>query len=182
MTVSGFAQRYAAAAFELASEAGAVEAVEADLARFAALVEESGDLKRLVESPVFRADQQLAGLSAVLERAGITGIAGNVLKLVAQNRRLFAVADIIRGFRALAAEARGETVAEVTTAEPLSEPHAAALSEALHAATGGRTVKLVRHVDPALLGGLVVKLGSRMIDTSLRTKLHSLRVAMKEVG
>jgi F-type H+-transporting ATPase subunit delta len=181
-TVSGFAERYAAAAFDLASEANAVEAVEADLVRFSALLEESADLKRLVESPVFRADQQLAGLTAVIDRAGIGGIAANFLKFVASNRRLFAVAEMIRGFRAMAAEARGETVAEVTSAEPLSEAHAAALTEALQAATSGRTVKLSRRVDPALIGGLVVKLGSRMIDTSIRTKLNYLRVAMKEVG
>lgn len=179
--VSGAAQRYASALFELAREAGSIDAVERDLDSFAALVAESPDLARLVASPVFGAEEQTAGLTAVLDKAGIAGVAGNFLKLVAHNRRLFAVGGMIRAYRALAARERGETVAEVTSAEPLSEAHATALTAALGEATG-RKVLLQREVDPSLIGGLVVKLGSRMIDTSLKTKLNSLRIAMKEVG
>jgi F-type H+-transporting ATPase subunit delta len=179
--VSGVARRYASALFELAREAGEIDATERGLDRFAALVDESRDLGRLVASPVFGADEQLAGVSAVLDKAGIGGVAGNFIKLVAKNRRLFAVGEMIRAYRALAAEHRGETVAEVTSAEPLSDTHAAALTAALGEATG-RTVLLKRRIDASLIGGLIVKIGSRMIDTSLKTKLNSLRIAMKEVG
>lgn len=179
--VSAVAQRYASALFELAKSENAIEAVERDLDAFLALVDESEDLRRLVRSPVFGAEDQLAGLSAVLQRAGIGGLAFNFLRLVAKNHRLFAAPDMVRGFRALASEHRGESLAEVTSAEPLSQTHAAALSAALGEATG-RKVVLKTSVDTSLIGGLIVKLGSRMIDTSLKTKLNSLRIAMKEVG
>jgi len=179
--VSAVARRYASALFELARQEGVVEAVERDLDAFQALVDESLDLKRLVVSPVFGAEEQVAGLAAVLTRAGIHGLAFNFLRLVAQNHRLFAAPEMVRAFRVLASEHRGETLAEVTSAEPLSDTHAGALSAALGEATG-RTVRLKTSVDPSLIGGLIVKLGSRMIDTSLKTKLNSLRIAMKEVG
>ena len=179
--VPAVAQRYASALFDLAKSESAIDAVERDLDRFLALLEESADLRRLVKSPVFGAEDQLAGLSAVLDRAGIGGLAGNFLRLVAKNHRLFAAPDMVRAYRALASEARGESVAEITSAEPLSETHAAALSAALGEATG-RKVVLKTSVDASLIGGLIVKLGSRMIDTSLKTKLNTLRIAMKEVG
>ncbi|SHO59772.1 ATP synthase F1 subcomplex delta subunit [Pseudoxanthobacter soli DSM 19599] len=179
--VSGVARRYATALFELASEAGAIEATEAGLNQFMALVDESADLRRLIESPVFSSDEQVAGVTAVLGAAGIGGIAANFIKLVARNRRLFLAPSMVRAYRALTAAARGETVAEVTSAEPLSSSHVEALKAALGEATG-RKIILETSVDPALIGGLVVKLGSRMIDTSLRTKLNSLKLAMKEVG
>lgn len=179
--VSGVAGRYASALFELALESGSVETVEADLERFRALLEESDDLRRVVRSPVFTAEVQARAVQAVLERAGIGGIAGNMVALAARNRRLFAVPDMIAAFKRLAAEHRGEVSAQVTSAEPLSDKHVAALKEALKS-VAGKDVALDRRVDPSLLGGLVVKLGSRMIDTSLRTRLNSLKVAMKEVG
>lgn len=179
--VSGVAQRYANALFELASESGAIEATEAGLNQFLTLVAESADLRHLVESPVFSADDQIAGLAAVLDRAGIGGLAAQFLKLVASNRRLFLAPSMVRAYRALTAAARGETTAEVTSAEPLSPSHVEALKAALGEATG-RVITLETKVDPALIGGLIVKLGSRMIDTSLRTKLNTLKLAMKEVG
>lgn len=179
--VSGVAQRYATALFELARDEGAIEATEADLGRFEALMAESKDLRRFVASPVFSAEEQLAGISAIVEKAGIGGLAGNFVKLAARNRRLFAVPGMIQAFHAFAAAARGETVAEVTSAEPLNTTHIEALKSALSEATG-RKITLKTSVDPALIGGLVVKLGSRMIDTSLRTRLNSLKLAMKEVG
>jgi F-type H+-transporting ATPase subunit delta len=171
--------RYATALFELAREANAVEAVQAELDRFDALVAESADLTRLVRSPVFSAEEQMRALSAVLERAGIGGLAANFLKLAASNRRLFAVRDMIKAFRALVAQHKGEATAEVTVAEALKDAHVNALRAALKSVTG-KDVDLDVKVDPAILGGLVVKLGSRMIDSSLRTKLNAIRHAMKE--
>ncbi len=173
------AGRYATALFELAREANAVEPVKADLNRFDALIADSADLTRLVRSPVFSADEQLQALSAVLERAGIGGLAANFLKLAASNRRLFAVRDMIKAFRALVAQHKGEATAAVTVAEPLKDAHVDALRAALKAVTG-KDVDLDVNVDPAILGGLVVKLGSRMVDSSLRTKLNAMKHAMKE--
>jgi F-type H+-transporting ATPase subunit delta len=178
--VSGVAGRYATALFELASEAGAIDAVKADLDSFTAMIAESDDLKRLVRSPVFSAEEQEKAIAAILDKAGISGLSANFFKTVAGNRRLFAVEAIIRGFDALAAAARGEVVAEVTVAQPLSDSHAATLKEALDTMTG-KHVKLAVEVDPSLLGGLKVKIGSRLVDASLKTKLNSIRYAMKEV-
>jgi F-type H+-transporting ATPase subunit delta len=177
--ISTTAGRYATALFELAGEANAIDAVKADLERFDALVAESPDLLRLVRSPVFSTDEQLRALSAVLERAGIGGLAAKFLKLVTANRRLFAVGDMVKSFRVLVAAHKGEATAEVTVAETLNEDHAAALRDALKAVSG-KDVDLAVKVDPTIIGGLVVKLGSRMVDTSLRTKLKALRHAMKE--
>jgi F-type H+-transporting ATPase subunit delta len=173
------AGRYATALFDLAVEANTVEAVKADLDRFDALVAESADLNRLVRSPVFSAEDQLRALSAVLERAGIGGLAANFLKLATSNRRLFAVRDMIKAFRALVAAYKGEATAEVTVAESLNDRHVEALRAALKAVTG-KDVDLDVKIDPAILGGLVVKVGSRMVDSSLRTKLNAIRHAMKE--
>jgi F-type H+-transporting ATPase subunit delta len=177
--LSGMAGRYATALFDLALEANAVEAVQADLDRFGALVAESADLTRLVRSPVFSTEQQLQALSAVLDRADIRGLAANFLKLAAINRRLFAVRDMIKAFRALVAQHKGEATAEVTVAEPLKDAHVDALRAALKSVTG-KDVDLDVKVDAGILGGLVVKLGSRMVDSSLRTKLNALKHAMKE--
>jgi F-type H+-transporting ATPase subunit delta len=141
----------------------------------------SADLKRLVRSPVFSADAQSRALSAVLENAGITGISANFLKLLTANRRLFAVTDVIRAFRALVANFKGEATAEVTVAEPLSDKNLDSLKVALKSVTG-KDVTLNVKVDRSIIGGLVVKLGSRMVDSSLRTKLNSIKHAMKEAG
>jgi len=180
-TVSGMAGRYASALFDLATESGQVDQVQADLARFQALLDGSDDLKRLVKSPVFSADDQAKAVAAVLDKAGIGGLAGNLIKVVASNRRLFAVEGVIRGFGALVARSRGEITAEVTVAEQLSAAHSKTLSAALKDVLG-KEPRIEVKVDPAILGGLIVKVGSRMIDTSLRTKLNSIRTAMKEVG
>ena len=177
--VSGMAGRYATALFELARETNAIDAVKADLERFDALVAENPDLNRLVRSPVFSAAEQLQALSAVLDRAGIGGLAAKFLKLVTMNRRLFAARDMVRGYRELVALHKGEATAEVTVAERLKDDHVAALKSALKAVSG-KDVDLAIKIDPAIIGGLVVKLGSRMVDTSLRTKLTAIRHAMKE--
>ena len=175
------AGRYATALFELALEANAVEAVKDELDRFDVLIAESADLTRLVRSPVFSVDEQLQALSAVLDRAGIRGLAANFLKLVVSNRRLFAVRDMIKAFRNLVAQHKGEVTAEVTVAETLKDQHVEALRAALKSVTG-KDVDLDVKVDPAILGGLVVKLGSRMVDSSLRTKLNAMKHAMKEAS
>ena len=174
------AGRYATALFDLAQETNTIDMTKAELERFDALVAESADLERLVRSPVFSADEQLHALSAVLDRAGIAaGLAAKFLKLVTSNRRLFAVRDMVRGYRKLVAQHKGEATAEVTVAEALKDDHVAALRSALKAVSG-KDVDLAIKVDPAIIGGLVVKLGSRMVDSSLRTKLNAIRLAMKE--
>ncbi len=180
-SVSGVSGRYATALFELARDQKAVDAVKADLDRFDALLSESADLKRLVRSPVFSADAQSKALAAVLDKAGIAGISANFLKVLTHNRRLFAVADTIRAYRALVARFKGETSADVTVAEPLSDKNLDSLKAALKSVTG-KDVALNVKVDPSIIGGLVVKLGSRMVDSSLRTKLNSIKHAMKEAG
>jgi F-type H+-transporting ATPase subunit delta len=178
--VSGMAGRYATALFELARDEKALDAVKADLDRFEALLAESNDLKRLVRSPVFSSEDQLKAVTAVLAKSGIGGIAANFVRLAAQNRRLFAVSDMVKAFRKLLARHRGEISADVTVAEKLSDAHLGALKDALKSITGGKDVDLNVKVDPAIIGGLVVKLGSRMVDTSLRTKLNAIKFAMKE--
>ncbi|HET9902734.1 MAG TPA: F0F1 ATP synthase subunit delta [Xanthobacteraceae bacterium] len=179
-TVSGVAGRYATALFELAREQGALDQVARDLDAFDGLVAQSEDLKRLVRSPVFTSEEQTRAVGAVLEKAEITGIAANFVKLVASNRRLFAISDMIRAFRALLARQRGEISARVTVAEPLNEARTAELKDALKAVSGGKEIALDVSVDPSIIGGLIVKLGSRMVDTSLRTKLNAIKFAMKE--
>ena len=179
-TISGMAGRYATALFELALENKAVDAVKKDLDQFHALIADSADLNRLVRSPVFGADEQLKALSVIIERAGIGGLAANFLRVVTTNRRLFAVRDMIRAYRALVARHRGEVTAEVTVAEPLNDSNLGALKDALKNVTGGKEIDLDVQVDPAIIGGLIVKVGSRMVDTSLRTKLNAIKFAMKE--
>ena len=173
------AGRYATALFELAREESKLDTVKADLDRFDALISGNPDLERLVRSPVFSADEQSRALVAILKKAGISGISANFLNVIARNRRLFAVRDVIRGFGRLLAQHKGEVTAEVTAAEKLSEAQLTALKAALKSVTG-KDVDLDARVDPAIIGGLVVKLGSRMVDSSLRTKLNSIKYAMKE--
>ena len=173
------AGRYATALFELALESKAVDQVQADLKSFDAMVSTSPDLTRLVRSPVFSAGDQARALVAVLDKAGIKGIAANFLRVVAGNRRLFAARDMIRGFNALVAKHKGEVTAEVTVAEPLNDARMNEIREALKAVTA-KDVTVDVIVDPSIIGGLKVKLGSRMVDASLRTKLNSIKFAMKE--
>jgi F-type H+-transporting ATPase subunit delta len=174
------AGRYAGALFELALENKNVDAVRSDLDRFDALLDETPDLLRLVRSPVFGADEQLKALSAILDKAAIGGIAANFLRVVTTNRRLFAVRDMIRAFRGLVARHRGEVNAQITVAEPLNDNNLNALKDALKNVTGGKDIDLNVKVDPAIIGGLIVKVGSRMVDSSLRTKLNAIKFAMKE--
>jgi F-type H+-transporting ATPase subunit delta len=178
--VSGVAGRYATALFELALEEKKLDAVKADLDRFGSLLDQNQDLARLVRSPVFTAEEQTKALNAVLANVGIGGLAANFLLMVAGNRRLFAIGQILKAFRTLVARHKGEVTAEVTVAEELNNQHLEALKGALKTVTGGKEIDLDVKVDPAIIGGLIVKVGSRMVDTSLRTKLNSIKFAMKE--
>ncbi len=179
-TPTGMAGRYATALFELADESKSVDKVLDDLARFEALVQGSEDLQRLVRSPVFTSEEQLGAISAILDKAKIGGLAGNFVCLVAQNRRLFAVERMIRAFRAIVAESRGELTARVTVAEPLSAAHMKDVKAALKDVTS-KDVNIDLKVDPSIIGGIIVQLGSRMVDASLKTKLSAIQTAMKEV-
>ncbi len=179
--ISGVAERYASSLFELALEAGSVAETGRDLDRLQAMLDDSADLKRLVASPVFTAEDQTRALLAVCEKAGIQGLVANFLKVVAGNRRLFALPGMIAAFRIIAARHRGEVSAEVTSAHALSEAQVNELKQALKGVTG-KDVAVNVTVDPSILGGLIVKVGSRQIDTSLRTKLSTLKLALKEVG
>jgi F-type H+-transporting ATPase subunit delta len=177
--MAGVAARYAAALFDLAQETRAIDAVKADLERFDTLIEQTPDLARLVRSPVFSSEDQLKALAPILERSGISGLAAQFVKLSAANRRLFAIRDMVRAYRELVAREKGEATANVTVAEQLKPEHLAALRAALKAVSG-KEVDLDVKIDPAIIGGLVVKLGSRMVDASLRTKLNAMKHAMKE--
>jgi F-type H+-transporting ATPase subunit delta len=178
--ISGMAGRYGGALFELALENKVVDAVKTDLDQFDAMIAGSPDLTRLVRSPVFGVDEQLKALSAILAKAGISGLAANFLRVITTNRRLFAIRGMIRSYRALVARHKGEVSAQVTVAEKLSDQNIDALKGALKTVTGGKDVDLDVKIDPAIIGGLIVKVGSRMIDSSLRTKLNAIKFAMKE--
>jgi F-type H+-transporting ATPase subunit delta len=174
------AGRYASALFELALEEKAIDSVRTDLDKFDAMVADSAELDRLVRSPVFSADDKLKALGAILDKAGIKGLAANFLRVLTTNRRLFAARDVIRGFRALVAKHRGEVTAQVTVAEKLSDKNLEALKDALKSKTAGKNIDLDVKIDPSIIGGLIVKVGSQMVDSSLRTKLNSIKLAMKE--
>jgi F-type H+-transporting ATPase subunit delta len=175
---TGLAGRYATAGFELAQEQGAVDTVSADLTTLKRAIHESPDLARLVKSPVFGAEEQVKVLKPVLALLGLSPLTTKFVLTVAHKRRLFVLEGIIAAYERLVARARGETEAEVSAARPLKDGEIAELKSVLKARLG-REPRLNTRVDPALLGGLVVKVGSRMIDTSLRTKLDGLRAAMK---
>jgi len=178
---SGVSGRYASALFDLAREQNELDTVDQDLGKFQAMLDQSPDLARLVKSPAFAAEQQERALGAVMDWASIGATTGNFLKVVTRNRRLFAAEDMIKGFRQQLALHRGEMTAEVQSATPLSNEQLAALKATLKASYG-KDVRLDAKVDPSLLGGLVVKVGSRMFDSSLRTKLMNLKVVLKGPG
>lgn len=181
MMISGVTSRYASALFDLALAEKKIPAVEKDLGRFAALLDGSDDLKRLVVSPVFSADDQSNAIDAILTKAKITGLVGNFIRVVARNRRLFAMQDMLPAFRKLAAEHRGEVTADVTVAQKLTAEQTKELKTALKGVVG-KDVAINATVDPSILGGMIVKVGSKQIDTSLKTRLSSLKLALKEVG
>jgi F-type H+-transporting ATPase subunit delta len=176
--MASMAGRYAAALFEIAKDDKQLAQVESDVKTFQGMLDSSEDLRRLVRSPVISAENQATALTALLAKAEISGLTANFLKLIARNRRLFATADMFKSFRALVARERGEVSADVVSAHPLSAEQMNALQDVLKAQVG-KDVQINTRVDPNLLGGIVVKVGSRMIDSSLRTKLNNLKVAMK---
>jgi F-type H+-transporting ATPase subunit delta len=178
---SGLADRYAAALFDLADERRLLDAVAGDLRELRTMLHQSGDLVRLLRSPVVSRAEQGKAIAALCERAGLSGLTRDFLGLVAKNRRLFAVPAMIEAYLKKLAERRGEVTAEVTVAQPLNEAHQAALLEQLRRTVGARVVVDMR-VDPGLLGGMIVKIGSRMVDASLNSRLQRLRLAMKNIA
>ena len=176
--LAGLAGRYATAAFELAMEERALDGLTADLASVKTMLLSSPELARLVRSPIFSRDDQARAMDAVLEKAGAGPLTRKLVLLLAQKRRLFMLAEVIRAFEGLLARHRGEIAAEITSARALSDAETAELKRVLKEKLG-REPLLTSHVDPKLLGGLVLRVGSRMIDSSLRTKLNALRAAMK---
>lgn len=178
---SQVASRYAGSLYELAVSAKAVTPVEKSLADFESMIAMSADLQRLIESPVFSADDQSAAINALVAKAKLHPLVTNFLKVVAGNRRLFAIPSIINAFRDIAAEGRGEVTADVTVAKALSAAQTKELKATLKS-VAGKDVTLNVIVDASILGGLIVKMGSRQIDTSLKTKLSSLKISLKEVG
>ena len=178
---SGLAGRYAAALYELADDGKALDAVAADLAALQAALDGSEDMRRLVRSPVLDRDAQWKAMSALLDKMGANQLTVKFLGVVTANRRLFALSGIVSAFLAELAARRGEVTADVVTAHPLSDSQSKALEAALKKAVGGK-VSIAARVDPSILGGLVVKVGSRMVDSSLRTQLQKLKFAMKGAG
>lgn len=177
---AGVAGRYATALYDLAREMNSVERVEADLLALEAALRESADLRDLISSPVYPRDEQGAALKVLAERMGLGVEVTNTLGVMAEHRRLFVLPRMIEAVKGLLAEARGEVTAVVTSARPLTDEQRDGLARTLHDKVG-RTVKLEEKVDERLIGGLVVRVGSRMIDTSIRSKLAKLQNAMKEV-
>ena len=175
---SGLAGRYATALFELAREQNALDRLADDLQSLRSLYAESADFRRLVSSPLFSRDQQGKVIAIIAERAGAADLTRRFLGLLARQGRLFALPDVIEAFAALLAAHRGEVSAELISAVALSDEQLGKVKERL-SETVGKSVLLSTSIDPALLGGIVVRVGSRMIDASLRTKLHRLELAMK---
>ena len=179
--VSIIANRYATALFELADDQSRLDEVAADLTRLVSSIDESQDLQRLVRSPILNRKDQGKAMTSVLEAREVGELTKNFVGLIAQNRRLFALTDMVKGFLDELARRRGEVSAEVTAARSLSESQVAALQESLQRSLGGK-VSISHEVDPTLIGGMVVKVGSRMVDTSLRTQLNKIQIAMKGVS
>lgn len=178
---AGIAGRYATAVFELAREAGGLKALEADVEALQAAIDDSADLRALISSPVYSRDEQAGAVAALAKAMKLSGTVANTLGLMASNRRLFVLPQLLAALRAMIADEKGEVTAEVTSAAALTKAQADKLAKTLKASVG-KTVKLNATVDESLIGGLVVKVGSKMIDTSIRSKLASLQNAMKEVG
>ncbi|MCC6942113.1 MAG: F0F1 ATP synthase subunit delta [Novosphingobium sp. 32-60-15] len=170
--------RYASALFDLANEQGLVATVEGDLENVGAALRESADLTGLIHNPQVSREAAAAAVNGVAGLLGLSALTKNFLGVLAGNRRLSALPDVIRAFAQIAAAHRGEATAEVTSAHPLDDAQLAALTEKLKVREG-KDIKLKTNVDPEILGGLVVKIGSQMIDSSIRTRLNSLAQAMK---
>ncbi len=178
---TGIAQRYASAVFELAKEAKKIKEIESDLDALQGALNDSEDFRTLIHSPIYTREEQGTAITALAEKMGLSGTMANTLALMASKRRLFVVPQLVRTLREQIAEDKGEVTAEVTSAKALTKAQSDKLAKSLKATTG-KTVSLQQTVDESLIGGLIVKVGSKMIDTSIRSKLNSLQNAMKEVG
>ncbi|MDF1687859.1 MAG: F0F1 ATP synthase subunit delta [Parvibaculaceae bacterium] len=178
---TGMAGRYATALIELAEAQGVLAQVETDLLELGTLLTTSGELNAFVSSPLYGADEQSAALSALLTKAGVQTLTSNFVGVIISNRRLAALGDIIKTFTQMMADRRGEISADVISSHPLSDLQTEQLKATIKAAVG-RDVQVNTTVDANLLGGVIVKVGSQMIDSSLRTKLNKLKFAMKEAG
>ncbi|GAB6052358.1 F0F1 ATP synthase subunit delta [Magnetospira thiophila] len=179
--VTGLAGRYATALFELADEGAQLDLVAGDLGQLQAMFNESDELRRAIRSPIISRANQSAVMSALAEQAEMSPLTRNFLGLVAQKRRVAALPRIIRDFQTLLSAKRGETTAHVIAAKPLTAKQSESLAATLKTGVGTEVSVDVK-VDPELLGGMIVKVGSRMIDSSLRTKLEQLRLTMKGVA
>ena len=178
---SGIAERYAKAVFEIAKETNGLAQLEGNLDELHGVLQSSSDLRALVTSPIYGREDQGRAIDAIAKKAGLMPVMQNVLSLMASKRRLFVVPAMIEQLREMIADEKGEVTAEVVSAQALSPAQAEELSKTLKAQVG-KDVKINATVDESLIGGLVVKVGSKMIDTSIRSKLNSLQNAMKEVG
>jgi F-type H+-transporting ATPase subunit delta len=179
--VSGVAGRYATALFELADAEKQLDAVAVDLGLINSMIKASADLQRLIRSPIISRDNQHAAMDAILVAARINQLTRNFVGVVNRNRRLFSLPAMIKGFQALLAVRRGEITAEVSTARVLTESQLDAIENSIKKIMGAK-VTINAQVDESLLGGLILKVGSLMVDTSLKTKLSQLQLAMKGVG
>ena len=178
--VTGIAGRYATALFELARDSGVLDEVSTDVADLGNMIDQSNDLNRLLRSPVIASEDQGKGMAALMDKAGATELITNFVAVVAQNRRLFALRDMVSDFRTLLSAHKGELVAEVTSAKSLNDEQLAKIKDQL--TTSMKTdVQVETTVDEKILGGIIVKIGSRMVDSSLRTKIQNLRFAMRGV-
>ncbi len=177
----GIAERYAAALFELAEEKGELDKVAGDLRDLRKMLAESNDLRRMIANPVIARKQRLQAVQELAKKAGFSTLTANFLGVLINNGRLFSADAAIGAFLAMLAAKRGELTAQVSSATPLAQSQIDAVSAALKKALG-RTVALESTVDPSLIGGLIVKVGSRMIDGSLKTKLQRLSLSMKGIG
>ncbi|MEM8981109.1 MAG: F0F1 ATP synthase subunit delta [Pseudomonadota bacterium] len=177
----GIAERYALAIYELAQESKAQKKLETDLDAMDAALADSADLRSLFTSPIYAREEQDAAITAVAKKMKLSELMSNTLSLMAEKRRLFVVPQLMARLREIIAEEKGEVTAEVTTAKAMTKTQADKLAKTL-AEKFGKDVTLKATVDESLIGGLIVKVGSKMIDTSVRSKLNALQNTMKEVG
>lgn len=178
---TGIAARYATAVFELSKDGGALDVLENDVSALDAALRDSSELRDLITSPIYSREDQQKAIGAVADAMGLAATVANTLRLMAAKRRLFVLPALLRALRARIAEEKGEVTAEVTAAGALSDEQLARLAATLKASVG-KDVQIDLDVDESLIGGLVVKVGSQMIDTSVRSKLAQLQNTMKEVG
>ncbi len=179
---TGLAGRYAAALYQLAIESKQVDSMLRDLNLFKKLIDENEDLQKLIYSPVFGADKKSVAITQLLQKAKANELVVRFIGTIAKNGRLFAIKAIISAFNKEVETRRGKVSAEVVSAIPLDDKRQAQIHKSIMSIAGAKDVSLETRVDPSLIGGLVIRIGSRMFDTSLKTKLNRLELAMKGVA